>query len=111
MIQEAENKQEERSKLVKELSEQLATLALTRRSPRPVREITIEDIAPEIQQEIIDEVKTQLKPVMAGIIAGTRHAGEKLKEEVDKVVNEVVEKTAEVTSRAENIDALVEPSA
>jgi cell division FtsZ-interacting protein ZapD len=104
MIQEAENKQQERSNLVKELSEQLVTLTLTRRSPRPVREVTIDDIAPEVQQEIVDQVKAQLKPVMEGMITATRDAGEQLKEEVDKIVGQVVEKTAELTATAARVE-------
>ncbi|KAF5323379.1 hypothetical protein D9611_005590 [Ephemerocybe angulata] len=103
LIEQAELTQRKRAGEIEELSTLFRAYSATVTAPRRVRDITIDDIAPELHEELVKEIKEELQPVLAGLVSGTAQVGEGIKAAMEKLVEPLITKTAELANRVKGI--------
>ncbi|KAF6766724.1 hypothetical protein DFP72DRAFT_839119 [Ephemerocybe angulata] len=103
LIEQAELTQRTRAGEIEELSTLFRAYSATVTAPRRVRDITIDDIAPELHEELVKEIKEELQPVLAGLVSGTAQVGESIKAAMEKLVEPLITKTAELANRVKGI--------
>lgn len=114
MLQEAQEQRQRQNEILTELSAQVRAM-LAKRSdppapppappppprPKPPRQITLDDMPPEIREEIVNKVKAELVPVMDGLKAATTQAGEEVRVALEQMVDPIVKKMANLLERAQ----------